>query len=268
MRQQCALLDIRHPALQCKLFDALVLPILSYGCEVWGVDSKCGAAAEALHRDFLRRLLGVRKSTANHMVLAELGCFPLQVHFWQQILHYHHMTIALGNVRLVKLALVDGFALDHTAVKDSWQHYLGDFLHGHLGQQQFFHDVDIASVVQGAKHQDAYEYFADVQHSSLTLYRTMQPEYKPAEYLSVVKCASNRRLISRFRTGCHGLRVDTGRWADSVHLDRTDRLCLVHASHWIVWRTSSTLFLVAQHTPISGHYIWPSCSTVVLLQTL
>jgi len=59
------------------------------------------------------------------------------------------------------------------------------------------------------------------------LYRTMQPEYKSAEYLSVVKCASNRRLLSRFRTGCHGLRVDTGRWADGVHLDRTDRLCLV-----------------------------------------
>ena len=58
------------------------------------------AAAEALHRDFLRRLLGVRKSTANHMVLAELGRFPLQIHFWQQILRYHHRTIALDNVRL------------------------------------------------------------------------------------------------------------------------------------------------------------------------
>jgi len=46
-------------------------------------------------------------------------------------------------------------------------------------------------------------------------------------YISVVKCVSNRRLISRFRTGCHGLRVNTGRWADGVHLDRTDRLCLV-----------------------------------------
>ena len=61
------------------------------------------------------------------------------------------------------------------------------------------------------------------------LYRTMQPEYKPAEYLSVIKCASNRRLISRFRTGWHGLadlQVDTDRGADGVHLDRTDRLCL------------------------------------------
>ena len=59
------------------------------------------------------------------------------------------------------------------------------------------------------------------------LYRTMQPEYKAAEHPSVVKCVSSRRLVSSFRTRCHGLRVDTGRWADGVHLDRTDRLCLV-----------------------------------------
>ena len=105
-------------------------------------------------------------------------------------------------MRLVKLAMVDGFALGQTAVKDSWQHYLGGFLHGHLGQQQqLFHKFDIASVIERAKHQHAFEYFADDRHSSLMLYRTMQPEYKPAEYLSVVKCASNRRLISRFRTG-------------------------------------------------------------------
>ena len=35
MRRRSALLGIRDPALQCKLFDTLVLPILSYGCEVW-----------------------------------------------------------------------------------------------------------------------------------------------------------------------------------------------------------------------------------------
>ena len=92
MRRRCALLGIRDPALQCKLFATLVLLILSYGCEVWGVDTKCGAATEALQREFQRCLSGVRKSTANHMVLAELGGFPL--HFWQQILRYHHRAVA------------------------------------------------------------------------------------------------------------------------------------------------------------------------------
>jgi len=48
MRRRCALLGIRDPALQCKLFDTLVLPILSYGCEVWGVDTKCDCQPQRL----------------------------------------------------------------------------------------------------------------------------------------------------------------------------------------------------------------------------
>ena len=39
VRRRCALLGIQDTALQCKLFDTLVLPILSYGCEAWGVDT-------------------------------------------------------------------------------------------------------------------------------------------------------------------------------------------------------------------------------------
>ena len=36
--------------------------------------------------------------------------------------------------------------------------------------------------------------------------------------------------MSRFSSGCHGLRVDIGRWENNVHLDRKDRLCLVCSS--------------------------------------
>ena len=65
------------------------------------------------------------------------------------------------------------------------------------------------------------------KYSSLLLYRTLQPEYQYAHYLSEVKCFSNRRLLSRFRIGCHGLRADTGRWENNVHLDRKDIIELV-----------------------------------------
>ena len=36
--------------------------------------------------------------------------------------------------------------------------------------------------------------------------------------------------MSRFRSGCHGLRIDTGRWENNAHLDRKDGLCLVCSS--------------------------------------
>ena len=39
------------------------------------------------------------------------GGFPLQVHFWQQILHYHDREVALDNSRPVKFAMVDGCTL-------------------------------------------------------------------------------------------------------------------------------------------------------------
>ena len=173
---------------------------------------------------------GVRICTANEIALAEFGRFPLQVHFWQQILRYHHRAVALDNSRLVKLAIVDGCTLSTNqsvtaATNKGWQYYVGLFLKQH--SQQLFHSFDIASVIDREKHWVAFRYLHDDSHNSLLLYRTLQPEYQYARYLSEVKCSSNRRLMSRFRSGCHELRIDTRRWEDSVHLDRKDRLCLV-----------------------------------------
>ena len=47
--------------------------------------------------------------------------------------------------------------------------------------------------------------------SSVARYQPLQPEYVLAPYLSAVKGFKSRKLISRFRCGCHGLHVDTGR---------------------------------------------------------
>ncbi len=96
------------------------------------------------------------------------------------------------------------------------------------------------------------------------LYRTMQPEYTSAEYLSAVKCVFNRRLISRFRVACHGLPVDTGRCADGVHQDRTGCVC---KSLDCVEDEQHFVFDCPAYSHHS-HTIWTSCSTVVLLQTL
>ena len=75
--------------------------ILSYAYEIWAVNPNVGEAAEVLHRSFLKHLLGVRTCTANEIVFAEFGRFPLQVHFWQQILRYYHRVPQCGMTQAI-----------------------------------------------------------------------------------------------------------------------------------------------------------------------
>ncbi len=45
--------------LQLVLFDAMVLPVLTYGCEIWGY--KVHKAIEVVHLTILKHILGVKK---------------------------------------------------------------------------------------------------------------------------------------------------------------------------------------------------------------
>ena len=80
MLRRCAQISLTCPHGISKLFGALVLPILSYGYEVWIWDHRVGARAttqaESLHAQFLRRLLGVHRHVHTLIALAEFGRYP------------------------------------------------------------------------------------------------------------------------------------------------------------------------------------------------
>ena len=57
--------------IQCELFDQLVLPILIYGCEVWGYEDL--SQIEIFHRKFLRSALCVNTFTPDCMIYGETG---------------------------------------------------------------------------------------------------------------------------------------------------------------------------------------------------
>ncbi len=92
----------------------------------------------------------------------------------------------------------DGFALrqQQTAVKDSWQYYLGGFLHDIWDSSSFFTNLTSRLSQKGlsvSTHLSTLQTFSTAAWS----YRTMPLEYKYAEYLTVVKRVypqTNRRL--------------------------------------------------------------------------
>lgn len=62
--------------LQLELFDSMVLPIMLYGCEVWGYENV--ELLERLHLKFLKYILGVSKFTSSAIVYGELGRYPIR----------------------------------------------------------------------------------------------------------------------------------------------------------------------------------------------
>ena len=231
MRRTCARLYIyiNDPSMQCHLFDTLVLPILSYACEVWAVDEKAGDLGEQLHRQFLRHLIGVRDNVASMVVLAELGRFPLRLHWWQQILRFHNRAHKMSDTRLVKSAFLDSIDSSYLF----WTHKVRNWLQQQNTCLNVQLELDITSIIENSK----VDYISAYHSSdliSVILYRSLQPEYNIARHLTqeVSLGLQSRRVTSRFRCACHGLQVDVGRFVSKEQqIPREQRLCCACSLH-------------------------------------
>ena len=69
-----------------ELFDMLIKPILTYGCEIWGIGNYTDI--ELFHLKFIKKTLHVKGSTNRCMLYAETGRFPLSVDINIRIIKY------------------------------------------------------------------------------------------------------------------------------------------------------------------------------------
>ena len=68
-----------------ELFDKTVLPIMFYGCEIWGFGNNM---LETVFLKFCKYLLGLKSSTPNCMVYGETGCYPVSLTTQIRIISY------------------------------------------------------------------------------------------------------------------------------------------------------------------------------------
>ena len=64
----------------------MVLPVLLYGCEIWGYSNI--EDIELFYRDFLKSTLRLNKQTPNCMVYGEVGRKPIRITIEIRMINY------------------------------------------------------------------------------------------------------------------------------------------------------------------------------------
>ena len=90
--------------IQFELFDKTVLPIILYGCEIWGYRKL--KTLETLHLKFCKLVLKLKKSTPDIMVYGETGRFNLEYYVNKRIINFWE-TIACGNKNKLSYIIFD-----------------------------------------------------------------------------------------------------------------------------------------------------------------
>jgi hypothetical protein len=233
-RRRCAELCITDPKLLCRLFDALVYPVLSYACEVWaliGTNERLNKL-EQLHLQFLKSVLGVGPCTPSLMVYAELGRAPLRHRWAAQSAKFWNWAMDLGEERLVRVAMLSCLHRGQGgATRGSWTAGLETWLRSArvLSAPPLQHTdrVDINQLKNNSLEDMSRQLHSPrADQTKLQLYASFKIDMHYESYLSIIRNVSQRRILSQFRLGSHWLEVEKGRHS-AVVVARENRICKI-----------------------------------------
>ena len=212
-----------------KLFDAYVLSILNYNCEVWGFIAATNI--ERIHRKICKRLLNVKLSTNSMSLYAEVGQFPLYIGRYLRIIKYFlklHQK-KQGNCILTTVINMQRLEIETQNNTVNWSSKVRKMLNqtGFTDVWLFPESVIIESFIPLLKTRlrDQYvsEWRVNVDSStSLILYKELKPVFERSLYLDVIDNKKHRNIIAKIRLSSHNLLIETGR---HYSISRNERKC-------------------------------------------
>uniref|UniRef100_A0A0N7ZBB2 Reverse transcriptase domain-containing protein n=1 Tax=Scylla olivacea TaxID=85551 RepID=A0A0N7ZBB2_SCYOL len=213
--------------LQLELFNTIVMPIMTYACEIWGY---CIIREiKQLHMTFLKHVLHVHKYTSTDIVYGELGEYPIDIVINTRMIGYWSRLITGKTTKLSMIMYKSLLHLDSTGMYSSpWICHIRNILNncgmsGIWMDQQTNNPEWLRKAVEN-KLKDHWitSWFRNISTKGLCKsYRMYKDLYCREDYLLKLKKSIRMPLI-KIRTNNNRLPVVKGRY-DSI--DREERLC-------------------------------------------
>ena len=204
-----------NPKLCLQLFNALVGPILNYGCPIWVFSNS--KDIERLHLELCKTLLGAGQSTSNAAVYGELRRVPLYINRYVQVIKYWFKVISLEN-EIVK-SVYDNSILINLR-DDSWYIKVKLLLERYrfydvwLRTEQVYVPTFISSFKQRVADVFFYqEWFADLSNNNvLNIFNVnLKLTFGYESYLSTISAFTTKRYLTRMCISANRLCINLGR---------------------------------------------------------
>ena len=222
------------PKMQIQLFNTMILPILLYCSEVWGLHNT--DKIETFHLSFLKSILCVKKSTPTCFIYGELGMYPIHIEmkmrvikFWLKIIR--HTTRNDSYIRRIYVQLL--FITFTHPNRVTWVSRIRDLFNmsgmGHIWVTQHVENENHFLKVFRQRLQDMYlqEWSAKVNTTSDgRMFKHLKQSFVFEQYLEM----PNKYLrvsITKIRLSSHLFFIERGRWTNIPRLDRKCDCCNV-----------------------------------------
>jgi hypothetical protein len=219
------------PVLTMKLFNSLVAPIISYGCEIWFplINQQLKGMIEKFHLKFMKSVLHVKQQTPTIGVMGELGEYPLLLKMSTKIIKYWIIIQNLPDDHIVKNIYKLQLNL-HNLGHNTWLSEVKNI----LAKAELSNLWDSHPSLGVAKHVRRHmelvyrnnwmdEVNDSLRNPKLRTYTLVKLDFSPELYL-YINIQKYRVALSRLRLSSHHLAIETGRHAHPV-IPAHQRIC-------------------------------------------
>ena len=214
------------PAISCFLFDALVCPIMEYGCEVW--IATAGECLEMVHKTFCKYALGLPISATNVACYGELGRPPLTlkrklraIKYWLRLATNWDLPPLLCNAYKVSREM-----------DSKWCKCIQAILNG-AGYCEIWdspHTVEHQAFLKELEHRLMDQYIQEWRQQlyntegKMRTYKTFKDNFILEPYLHLPYHL--RIPLSKFRVSAHTLQIEVGRYHLPHAIPEEERMCV------------------------------------------
>ena len=210
--------------LQLKLFDSTILPIITFGSDIWGFENL--EMFERIQNQFLRTITKCRKSTPMYMLYGELGRYPIEIVIKTRLIGFWVRIITGKQDKFVNLMYQK--LIQTGAHKFKWTKQV-QYILQEVGRNDLW--LNQNAYIPKNTHQTIKKTLIDLftqkwqssleQSSKGRNYSLLKSEPSFEEHLKIIPRALFIPLI-KYRTANHFLPVETLRWRG---IDISERKC-------------------------------------------